>query len=336
MSGAKLLAFGIVAAHFGLGASVTLANDTTAELAIGGLRFTRTEAISMDREDLTISLERVQVRYSFSNATGKPQTVTVAFPLPDIDLANGENIALPTDDPVNFVGFETKIDGKLVPFTIDQKALVGTRDVTPLLTRLKLPLLPLGAREMRAADLPADTRKELVSEGLLMPVGTDERGRQQYAPAWSVKTSAVRTQTFPAARSVVVEHHYRPSIGISFDTILRQPLRQDKAMKPEFERLRKQHCITDSFLADLDKLVQATGANANSLQTRSINYVLKTGANWAGPIKTFRLTIDKGAPDRLVSFCKGPLTAVSNNGLEWEAKDFTPDFDLRILIVGKF
>src|SRR3981189_1469446 len=86
------------------------ANDSAAELSIGGLQFVRTNDIAMEREDLRISLDRVAVRYQFANTSGKPVTLTVAFPLPDIDLAEGENIALPSTDPANFVDFENRID----------------------------------------------------------------------------------------------------------------------------------------------------------------------------------------------------------------------------------
>ena len=120
-------------------------NDSAAELSIGGLRFTRTNEIAIDSEELRISMDRVNVRYQFTNVAGKPVTLTVAFPLPDIDLAEAENIALPSNDPVNFVDFETKIDGVPAKFSINQRALVGEKDVSGVLGRFKLPLLPIGS-----------------------------------------------------------------------------------------------------------------------------------------------------------------------------------------------
>src|SRR5215475_10659429 len=106
------------------------ANDSAAELSIGGLQFVRTNDVAMDSEDLRIALDRVSVRYQFTNVTNKPVTLTVAFPLPDIDLSEAENIALPSNDPVNFVDFETQIDGVPASFKIDQRAMIGNKDVT--------------------------------------------------------------------------------------------------------------------------------------------------------------------------------------------------------------
>jgi hypothetical protein len=169
-----------------------------------------------------------------------------------------------------------------------------------------------------------------------MPVRTDDRGRQQFAVAWVAKTSAVRQQTFPPDRRVIVEHQYRPSVGTSFDTILRRPLRSNKALSAEVERYRKDYCISDAFLAELDKRAGNEKANASMLQERRISYVLKTGANWAGPIHAFALTIDPGASDRLVSFCPGRLKPTAANALEFTAADFKPEADLKILIIGRF
>jgi Domain of unknown function (DUF4424) len=317
------------------GSGPVSANDSAAELSIGGLQFLRTSTIAIETEDLRISLDRVQVRYQFANTSGKPVTLTVAFPLPDIDLSEGESIALPSTDPVNFVDFETKIDGAPAKFQLDQRATVGGKDVSGLLRQFKLPILPIGKSEIHIADLPEATRVKLADEGLLMPAGTTEKGRQQYAAAWVAKTSAVRQQTFPPDRKILVEHQYRPSIGASSDTILRSALRNNKSLAPEVQRYRKQYCITDAFLADLDKRAGKGQLNASMIQERRISYVLKTGANWAGPIRSFKLTIDTGG-DRLVSFCAGRLKPISPNAMEFSADNFTPDEDLKILIVGRF
>jgi Domain of unknown function (DUF4424) len=310
-------------------------NDSAAELSIGGLRFTRTNDIAMDSEELRISIDKVDVRYQFTNISGKSVTLTVAFPLPDIDLAEAENIALPSNDPVNFVDFETRVDGVPAKFSINQRAVVGDKDVSGILGRYKLPMLPIGSREVRVQDLPAATRDQLVSDGLLLPAGISDGGRPNYSFGWIVKTSAVRQQTFPFDHSVSVEHRYRPSVGSSVDTILRKPLRQNKALAAEIARYRTEFCVSDSFLAGVDKL---TGANPNKsgVQERRISYILNTGANWAGPIKNFKLTIDPGANDRLVSLCTNGLQPTSPNGLEYEATDFKPNGNLKILFVGRF
>jgi hypothetical protein len=319
-----------------IGACAAFGNDTAAELSIGGLQFTRSASVAMESEDLKISLERVSVRYRFTNLTASPVNLTVAFPLPDIDLSEGDSIAFPSNDPVNFVDFETRIDGQAIKFGIEQRAIVGDKDVTSRLRELKIAPLPVGDREFRAQDLPEATRTKMAGEGLLMPAGSNDRGRPLYQPGWIVKTSAVREQTFPAGKPVSVEHTYRPSVGASTDTILRKGLRQAAAMAPELARYRREYCVTDEFLRKLDRIAGDGQANGAGVQERRVSYVLKTGANWAGPIKDFRLSIDPGGKDRLVSFCAGRLKPSAKDALDFQAADFMPDRDIKLLVVGRF
>jgi hypothetical protein len=88
-------------------------------------------------------------------------------------------------------------------------------------------------------------------------------------------------------------------------------------------------------LRGIDKIAGETEENTAQLRERRINYVLKTGANWLGPAKDFKIVIDKGKPDRLVSFCLDNVKKISPTAFEVRMKDFTPDRDLKILLIGK-
>lgn len=318
-----------------LGPHSSWANDSSAEMSLGGLVFTRNADVSIESEELTITIENVTVRYRFLNQSQNPVTLTVAFPLPDIDLSDAENVAFPSSDPVNFVDFQTKIDGKPAAFDVVQRAFLGTKDVSQAVRATGLPLLPLGGHQERIAALPQNVRDRLITDGLLEPVGTDERGQKIYGGSWVVKTSVVRQQVFPPGRPVSVEHRYRTSVGVSFDTVLRGAIRQSKGMQPEYERYRADYCVPDELLKSVDRIAGLGQSSAVPLQERRISYILKTGANWAGPIKDFRLVIDKGRADRFVSFCADNVKKISPTAFEVRAKDFTPDRDLKILIIGK-
>lgn len=319
----------------GLSCAPALANDSTAELSIGGLTFTKNADISMESEELTIATDQVSVRYVFLNQSQSPVTVTVAFPLPEIDLAEAENFAIPTTDPVNFVGFQTKIDGKPVTFTMNQRAFLGEKDVSAAIKAAGLPLLPIGSQQNKITELSKEAKEKLVNQGFLAPAGTDPKGNQLYAGTWTVRTSVVRQQTFPPGKPVTVEHRYRASMGVSFDTILRKGLRENAAMSEEVKRYRSAYCIGDDLLRGIDRIAGDAEGNTAGLRERRISYILKTGANWAGPIKDFRLVVDKGKPDRLVSFCLDNVKKISPTAFEVRMKDYTPDRDLKILLIGK-
>jgi hypothetical protein len=326
---------GIAAAAGGALIDIAVANDSAAELSIGGLVFKQTAEVAMLSEDLSISPQTISVRYRFLNQSAAPVTLTVAFPLPDIDLNDGDSIAFPTADPVNFVGFQTKVEGKPVELKIVQHALLGDKDVSAVIRAAGLPLLPLGGMHERIAALPAAARDRLINDGLLIPIGSDEYGKPLYSGSWIVKTSAVRQQEFPPGRPVTVEHRYRTSLGVSFDTVLRKAVRESKGMQQEFARYRSEFCVDDALLKGIDKLAGDAPENTAKLREQRISYILKTGANWSGPIKDFRMVIDKGRADRLTSFCADNVRKLSPTTFEMRAKDFTPSRDMKILIIGR-
>src|SRR5207237_10845508 len=134
-------------------------------------------------------------------------------------------------------------------------------------------------------ELPQATRDKLIDEGLLVQAGQTEQGKPIYDAGWTVKTSAVRQQVFPPNRSLAVEHRYKTSLGISFDTVMRRGLRQNRGVAKEVERYRNDYCITDKFLADVDKIAGTAAANTGTMQGRRLNYRLTSAARRAGPLQ---------------------------------------------------
>src|SRR5258705_13818646 len=111
-----------LAAALAASVSPAWANDSTAELATGGLIFVRNDNVEMRSEDLTISAKEVSVRYRFFNKSDKDVTVLVAFPMPEIKVEGpDDNFALPTEDPVNLLAFTTAVNGRPAPTKVEQR-----------------------------------------------------------------------------------------------------------------------------------------------------------------------------------------------------------------------
>src|SRR5215469_13739768 len=82
------------------------ATDSSAELATGALVFVRNSDVEMRAEDLFISADEISLRYRFFNDAPQDVTTLVAFPMPEIVIDHPDtNIAIPTDDPENILGF---------------------------------------------------------------------------------------------------------------------------------------------------------------------------------------------------------------------------------------
>jgi hypothetical protein len=306
-------------------AGVAWCNDSIVELSTGGLVFEKTPDIEMQSEDLSISEKRIAVRYRFFNRSDVDKHVLVAFPMPEIgpemNWKDMSVYAVPDSESDNFLDFRTEVDGRRVKTEIEQKAFVKGKDVTGRLQALKIPLLPTAKKTAAALDaLPKNIQRELVSENMARDDDDDDgKGMERHIlPEWSLRTTYYWKQTFPAGRELAVDHVYLPSFGQYAD--------------PDEPAYYKTHfCVDESFLSGA-KALQRKAGGVRPSESR-IAYVLKTGANWAGPIGEFHLTIDKGTPDTLVSFCESGVTRTGKTTFEVTHKNFTPVRDLEILFL---
>jgi len=314
----------LAALSVALCAAPVLANDTSATLGAGGLEIARSDAIEMKSEDLFISMDVVRVRYVFRNKTAADVTTVVAFPLPDLQSDLQETpVDIPVPDSPNFVGFKTKVDGAEIPLQVENKAIFKGADRTADLVALGAPLNPLSPGFSDSiAKLPPASIAKLKADGFIDQDTIDQgKGEEPwYRPAWDLKTKFYREQIFPAGKDVIVEHEYRPVVGGTVAVVLNSPYVNYEGRV----RYQREYCAGAKFR-------KAASHFAATAQERWVSYILKTGANWAGPIADFKLTVDKGSPNNLVSFCGTGVTKASPTRFEMRAKNFTPKQDLNIL-----
>jgi Domain of unknown function (DUF4424) len=320
-----------------LAALPALANDTSAELSTGALVFVRNDDVEMLSEDLAISAREVSVRYRFLNRSDKDVTVLVAFPLPDIQVEGPDDvISVPTEDPVNFLAFSTTVNGAPVAAKVEQRVIAAGLDRTQLLAGLGIPLAPHLASTNEALDrLPPDKWDELLRLGLAAADEYDSGGgmKKHLQARWMLQTTYYWEQTFPAKAETAISHRYKPSVGGSVQTALGSP---DEAKEPWYQEYKQKYCFNSEFLAAVERVRKAANSKFGApFAEERIDYILKTGANWSGPIKEFRLVVDKGAADNLVSFCGDDVKKVGQTRFEMRKSDYTPDGNLSVLILRK-
>ena len=319
---------GLVAALALLAAAPALANDSTAELDNNGLRLLHEPDIAMTSEDLSISEKAVHIVYEFVNHGAADKTVTLAFPMPDVTGGVDANVALPSVDVTDPFHFRALSGGVEAGVHLEASAFLGQKDVTARLKALRLPLMPF-AREAEAAldRLKTLDKADLVKDGLAAGEEyTKKPGdptQLHLTPLWTWRAAYVWKQTFPAGKPVRVVQDYAPSVGGTSSTTIGAAEGSGKVGDRDYNAL---YCMDKAFL---DAARQGLGHFTEG----RINYVLKTGANWAGPIGRFHLTIDKGAPGNLVSFCGEGVKKIDATRFELSASDFTPKEDLHILIL---
>lgn len=329
---------GFLAGCAGLAAIAALAtaahaNDSTAELRAGGLHLTRSDVIDMVSEDLFLSTKEVRVKYVYRNTSPVEVRTRVAFPLPDIGWEFGEApVALPSPTSPNFVDFRTTVDGRDIPLEVEMRAVLETGlDVTERVKAAGLPFLVTNfeAWDALQATMPLALAKELRDEGVVWLDLEPDTGAISYLrPRWTLKTTFHRMQTFPAGKDVVVEHVYKPVVGGSVGASYVYAQAEEKAA------IRKDYCIDAAFEGALDRMKASAGKD-ELISERTMGYVLTTGANWAKPIGTFRLTIEKDSPEQLLTVCADGLKKTGPTRFELLRKDFSPEQDIRMMMLQK-
>ena len=295
------------------------ANDSSAVLEAGGLRLTRDAPVEIVREDLFISADRIEVNYVFRAADDIGTTTIVAFPLPEYDHAWLGMSALggPGETVQSRSSFELWVDGMQVVPEIEVKALRNGIDVTEALTGLSIIPESLDYQDLlsRIGAIPADTLWQLSQADLIQDYGGGE-----YAPEWTVRATYYWLQSFPPGRDVSIRHVYRPIAGMF---IIADPNLRD------FDTT--QFCMSGAEKQGVKNRLASSGHGA--AMGTEVRYVLSTGANWRGSIQNFRLTVDKGAPNAMVSLCFDGLRKVSPTRFEAIRQGFVPTDDLRVLFV---
>jgi hypothetical protein len=337
------------------------ANDSAASTAAGGIQLTREPRVSMQKERLFISEDKVRVEYEFANLTTQNIETEVAFPIPDFEFAFDD-----PGGPRSMDDFKVWVEGKPVAYLTEIKTLAKGRDIAPLLKRYEVDANTFGHFDWDAEHssdfvrLPANAQAELVKAGAFEP---DEG----HFPAWTVSKIYHWKQVFPASGILHVVHEYKPIRG--FEGI------QNRELDPEYRsreiaeaktKLEKSKDERDKFgiqySTDLDKgitnacldaqtkagIVSAVRARrelplsknevdyGDYVQFVWVDYILTTANSWEMPIRDFELVIEKSNSTFLrgrsfVSFCwDGPVEKLDDRHFIARAKDFVPKRDLHV------
>ena len=333
------------------------ANDSASELAGGGIVLMKNDVIVMQREDLSLSPAEVKVRYEMRNDSGKPVTLRVAFPLPEVPAASpggrttttgGYNIMIAEPHEPNFIGFRLWANGReLMPEVEIRAALPDGRDIAAALQQIGGPALVLRPGLFFPPDDPEldpAIRRRLVELGAIESL--DDRG---YRLPWTTRITFHWMQTF-APGVTIIEHSYRPILGFRLVTVDAQGVviasgNDDTAAAFCIDDASKRTLRTLSERARTRHLKESAGDDPY-LFAYTLGYVLQTARNWHGPIGTFHLAVKGDAiplfdstatrSTGTLSFCS-PLPVRENAPLQFEAEaqDFLPMQDLRILFVAE-
>ena len=337
----------MMAACFGLAVATGVqahANDGAAALGAGGLVFVHAPGIVMQREDLTLSVADVRVRYEMRNDRGTPATLRVAFPLPEVPLMTpdgwetrvGTSVALKSavSDP-HYVDFQTRVNGAPVHPEVEVRALLQDgRDISALLRDAGGDALLLQPRWFDPGDLAPAVRERLRAAGAIVPADTADPQSPDVAQ-WRTHITFHWQQTF-APGVTVIEHSYHPLPGFNYVERVDGHWHGTGA-----GALDQAFCIDPPTATALQRL----GGGAEPPIGYEVAYILGTAATWDGPIGTFHLTLQGGTTPmpagmfaggdmRVITLCTDlTLRRTATGRFEATVQDYRPAADLRVLFV---
>lgn len=124
-------------------------------------------------------------------------------------------------------------------------------------------------------------------------------------------------QTFPAGKTLSVKHTYFPAGGFIYDG------HHDDARL--WSGLARDYCVGPVLIKAMKKGQGSVG---------QVHYILKTGANWSGPIGRFVLRIKKDDPAQKVSVCLDGFRKPDARTFVLEKTNFVPTQDLKIAFIS--
>lgn len=279
------------------------ANDSTFGDQNGGIVLLQQGDISMAREHLLLSQERVEVDYTFINHGAESVTLPVAFPMPPIYLGESDHSEI-QDFALYVEGQKQRTEKRLV-------VMLDGKDITAKMERLGW---------TRAALLNYLYDDKVPAGVTPMPqVWFDEDKR----PRFTLQDYFVWQQTFPSGQPINIRHTYTPSLSSSV------PLPADDIIHWH----QKSSCIDRQTAESIRRRVHPE----MGVRWASLDYILITGKNWKnGVIGDFTLQIRKSKPQEILSLCfDGELQKIDALTFEFKQQNYRPQHDLNLLFVSK-
>jgi len=341
-----------------LAAGHAYANDTASELAAGGLVLTRTDDITIQREDLLLSLDEVRVHYEMRNNRTAPVTLRLAFPMPPVPVETAGGMMVPgpsgwstvrqvvlgSGSRPDFLNFSISANGRAITPEIEIKALLpdGRNIADALRTIVGADHILHPRYYLRAGDSDkSDAEYEVSSDVLkkLQEIGAVDPTYGQ--PRWTTLVTYHWMQVFPPGVTKIA-HTYRPVVGyFPFRTEAGTWLGGNTGTT---EAINGTYCVG----AGAESIARRLRAKDGYNYAYTLGYITTTGANWAGPIESFHLRVTgarialpegNALPYRAdtagyVALCADiPLRRTGPVDLEGKARNVTPKTDLQVLFV---
>jgi hypothetical protein len=286
--------------------------------AIAGPVFNLPSGVSVERQDVYISIYSVRLTYVFRSAAR--QRLNFSFAMPEMPVDAAEDLAaLDTDSeaaglaadtqPANYLSLSVRVGGQPLTPGGHGRALLDGKDVTRQLLDAGVPLLSGfdGPGDPIWRQLPPEKQEKLIASGLM----SEDTALWTYQAdfAWDAVLEPGETR---------VEVSYAPLARYWSDINL-----------DYFPEMATDGSATKAYCIDgAVRRVFLSGKHQYELYTVTH---LAPPDGWRGPAAHYRLVVDKRHPTDLVAFCPLDAKKISPTRFEWTATDYTPGDAIGVL-----
>ncbi len=246
--------------------------------------------IQIEREDLYIKSNKIEVSYIFRNISDNDISSLVAFPIPLHEYGLRGDIPWDIEYPVHS-DFKIEVNGASQKYEEITRALIDGKDYTDTLNRLNISIKDFnqsrwgGTFDRKFFEQSQSVQKNLIDMGVVVLEEILE-GEQYARPAWSVETTYFWQQLFPARSEVRVILSYTPNRSHTQNPDQdREFINRNKSINPRKAELSDILCLND----ELKKWEKKRNTR---MFASIIDYTLTTANHWKKPIKEFHLIIE--------------------------------------------
>ena len=306
-----------------------LANDSSYADYAGQIHFIKNDDIALEKETLYFISEgmntRIRVSYQMKNESAEDRPLSVAFPLPDIDRISSCRDGFTSVPNCETPEMKLKVNGRsaagvwesyftyqgkrLFPFTTHD-AIAGFDDADRCASPEKR------SNNVYRSEC-TQAQLELCAK-LQQATGKATCGEAQ--DDIRISRAFLWKYTFPARKVSTIEHEYLVSRGLN-QGYRGWPFQEDQATFIVQNDKQDFACVKE--LSPTTQKLASTHMFSHTL------YVLKTGANWKGPIRHFELVVRKEESE-IVSTCLPGLKKTGPREFRAVMKNFEPKADIAL------
>ncbi|MBN9243908.1 MAG: DUF4424 family protein [Mesorhizobium sp.] len=280
-------------------------------IAVAGPAFHLPSGVSVERQDVSISIYSVKLTYVFKSAT--QQTVHFTFAMPEMPVDAAEDLAaLDTDSeaaglaadtrPANYMSLSVSVNGQPLTPGGHGRALLDGKDVTRQLLDAGVPLLSGfdGPGDPIWRRLPPEKQEKLRASGLM----------SEDTAVWTYQADFAWDATLEPGETRV-EVGYAPLAHYWSDINL-----------DSFPEMETDGSATRAYCIDA-AIRRAFLSGKHQYELYTVTH-LTPQDGWHGPARHYRLEVEKRHPTDLVAFCPQEAKKISPTRFEWTATDYTP------------